>query len=340
MIGGRWWRSMARLVFLKNKAREKDPRHFLNPADLERWQLPYHSASPARLRACSETAQLPETPSIRLPTATPAFHAEQNTFGAASHFGWAESLFLLGRPAKEGASSLFCLSQGISQSCTATRWWAGQRRPVLLLGGCRPGGGDPGRRRWRGSWRPGGGDPERHRTVLLFGFGGRGSAGRRCYSIWSRGGGHLSSWRRTRTRTWEVRADAATLFGGGDRSYWRRTMWDARFASGKDRVGTRQPSETFSLTRRWHTLCKYKLLRVLVFRESPEEVLRILYINFTQLLGSSFPELECSALLHGGFSGNWKLVGYRTRPYLASRIWVLSVCASRGAGQLAVGWVA
>jgi hypothetical protein len=73
----------------------------------------------------------------------------------------------------------------------------------------------------------------------------------------------------------------------------------ARFGLGNDRAGMRRQSETFSLTRRWHTLRNYKLLRVLLFRESPEEVLRILYINFAQLLGSSFAELKCSALDEG-----------------------------------------
>jgi hypothetical protein len=72
--------------------------------------------------------------------------------------------------------------------------------------------------------------------------------------------------------------------------------------------------EPFSLTSRWDTIHNFALLRLLLFRGFPNEVLRVLYSDFASLLEASSAELACSAPLHEGFLRSWKPVGCRTRP--------------------------
>ena len=60
--------------------------------------------------------------------------------------------------------------------------------------------------------------------------------------------------------------------------------------------------------------CNFLLLRNLLIRGFGKEVLRVLYVKLAQLLGSGSMELGCSALLHDGFLGSWKLEEFRTRP--------------------------
>jgi hypothetical protein len=65
-------------------------------------------------------------------------------------------------------------------------------------------------------------------------------------------------------------------------------------------------NETFS-----HSVVAYSgnlgLLRVLLIREVPKLLLRVLYSKFVQLLGFSFVDLGCSTLLRRGVSGNLRV---------------------------------
>ena len=53
-------------------------------------------------RACSDTVQLPENPSIPLLVQTPASRWEQRSFGNTPRFSWASSPISPGRPARDG----------------------------------------------------------------------------------------------------------------------------------------------------------------------------------------------------------------------------------------------
>jgi hypothetical protein len=139
-----------------------------------------------------------------------------------------------------------------------------------------------------------------------------------------------STHRGARRRTDRARGGYCVLAGGEVSGRWRwggaRVRWRRR-RLGHRRDGTRlgicrrrgkrawtSTSETLLFTLRWQSSVIYCCSVLLLLRGFADELLRVLYIVFGQLLESSSAEFMCSVLLRRGFWRSWKPKSYRTRP--------------------------